>query len=100
MKDKETIFAASASNLADLQSVQVSTIEFNDEGTPRVIVTTKDNKKYGIYWEDDNTDHSVVVYNILLEAISNQALRISGKYEPGKSQSTLTGMIRTLTLTA
>uniref|UniRef100_UPI0036DDAE75 hypothetical protein n=1 Tax=Photorhabdus sp. RM322S TaxID=3342825 RepID=UPI0036DDAE75 len=86
---------------------QVSSVEFNNQSKPRVVVTvtppgqTMPETKYGIYWEDDNdpkaNDHSLVVYNILLAAMSNRNLNISGKYETSTT-SGLAGMIKTLTI--
>ncbi|ETS31675.1 hypothetical protein BB987_04285 [Photorhabdus temperata] len=91
-----------------LDSSQVAAVEFDNQKNPRVIVTTNlvgqtAKKKYSIYWEDDSdpkaNDHSLVVYNILLAAMSNQNLHISGKYE-SSSILGVDGMIKTLTIKA
>ncbi|MCA6221175.1 hypothetical protein [Photorhabdus antumapuensis] len=87
----------------NLDKSKVLSVEFNNKLKPRVVVsvlTVKDRiEKYGIYWEDSDdeksTDHSLVIYNILLAAMSNQNLRISGTFE-GVSDIKLTGMIKTL----
>ncbi|MEQ2019506.1 hypothetical protein ABLB90_23835 [Photorhabdus bodei] len=88
----------------NLDKSKVLSVEFNNKLTPRVVVsvlTVKDRiEKYGIYWEDHSDDdkykdHSLVIYNILLAAMSNQSLRISGTFE-GVSDPKLTGMIKTL----
>ncbi|KER02754.1 hypothetical protein LGZ99_15250 [Photorhabdus temperata] len=89
-----------------LEKSKVVSVEFDDEKSPRVIasVLTGDvNKKYGIHWEDNSDDkataHSLVVYGILLAAMSNDKFRISGtlvdpKY--GSTVSGLSGLIKTL----
>ncbi|WP_387690354.1 hypothetical protein [Photorhabdus sp. RM71S] len=84
----------------NLAPIQVSAVEFDHTVSPRVIVTVKSGLKYGIHWEDKldepkYIDHSLVIYNILLMAMSHQDLRISGKYEYVSGQD-IEGMIKTL----
>ncbi len=79
---------------------KVSSVEFDHNMSPRVIVTVTSGDRYSILWEDDMDevkykDHSLVIYNILLAAMSNQNLRISGTFEPVTSQE-IKGKIKSL----
>ncbi|TDB62617.1 hypothetical protein [Photorhabdus khanii] len=86
--------------MTNLTSVKVSSVEFNYDVSPRVIVTVGTGAKYGIHWEDKvdedkYMDYSLVIYNILLSAMANQELRISGTFVAAQSSS-IDGMIKTL----
>ncbi|ERT12072.1 hypothetical protein [Photorhabdus temperata] len=84
-----------------INTSKVSLVEFDHNSSPRVVVTLDPAGKYGIYWEKSTDDlapnHSLVIYDILLAAMSNSDLRVSGTFETSTNQQ-LDGMIKTLTI--